>query len=206
MNYTSLRIAVIGAFILFAGAANSHALSYVGFGGGYSASFTNFILDYTDEEAGYDTVSFGGGFSAEAQFGWEINRYTDMEGALRYHDFSRTPVAGESTRQPTGFRSVGFEGGIRLHPERGFTNSSPYLRLGIGSYSPSIQFDGNVRDVSSSTVLGYYVGIGYTHEITGKLGVDLRASMIQYSGFSYDIDRARLQTRFIAISAGVIIF
>jgi hypothetical protein len=129
-----------------------------------------------------------------------------MEGALRYHEFGVYPEPVDSLSQPNGVPLVGFEGGIRIHTQRGFTNSCPYIRAGVGSYSPSIQFDNSRYDISTSTVLGYYVGIGYLHEFTSKIGADIRATLVQFQAFSIPYDGVELESRFLSISLSLIIF
>ncbi len=190
---------------LLAGSAG--ATSYVGFGGGYSLPAGTEVLGYVYNEENVvtqiDTITFDPGWAFEAQFGWEANPWVDFEGALRYHTFT-TPA--DSLDDISGYETIGFEGGVRFHPRRGFSNSAPYLRMGVGSYSPSIEFKDGKGAISNQTTLGYYAGLGYVHELSSKIGLDLRGTVNVFNAFDADSHGVELRSVFYTISLSLIIF
>ena len=193
------------AAVLIAGEAG--ATSYVGFGGGYSVPAGAEVWGHIYNDDGVvtqiDTITFDPGWAFEAQFGWEANPWVDFEGALRYHKFT-SPA--DSADDISAYETIGFEGGVRFHPRRGFSNSGPYLRMGVGSYSPSIEFKDGMSGLSNQTTLGYYAGLGYVHELTSKLGADLRGTVVVYNAFRPETHGVELRSVFYAISLSLIIF
>lgn len=197
-------LAVAAVTLLFF-AEKAEAVSYIGLGGGLSPSFGSEVRVFHNN-AEFDTASFGVGYGLEAQFGWESAKYIDVEGALRYHSFSRKITIVEDLPQPSSYTIIGFEGGVRLHPERGFTNSAPYIRGGIGSYTPNIILDKGDISQSNDNGIGYYIGVGYTYEMSSKIGIDVRATMVTFNAFGGEHDFVGLRSRFFSILASVIVF
>ena len=197
----ALRCAVF--LSLIAGAGAVRAASYVGVGAGATPHVDTQII--TQFSTGPETLNVKTGYGFEAQFGWEAFPWVDVEGALRYHLFSRGDSATYLRVTPTGHDAIGFEGGLRLHPRRGVTNSMPYLRFGIGSYSPTIGLS-NGETISGDPVLGYFVGLGYVYEVSSFWGLDLRASGVVYNAFNAEQNGIELKAAILAITLSVIIF
>ena len=189
--------------VLTLGVGSTQAASYVGLGGGVTPHLGTRII--THYETGPESLSVKTGYGFEAQFGWEGVPWIDIEGALRYHLFTCGDSAVYTRATPIEHELVGFEGGIRVHPRRGVSNSMPYVRLGLGSYSPSIKLsDGET--ISGDPVLGYFVGLGYVYEVSGFWGVDVRATAVVYNAFNPEESRVRLKAALISLSTAVIIF
>ena len=204
-------LAVLAATLALAGSAG--AVSYIGGGGGPAFSLgseairTFYVYNETSleyEVSSYDTTTFGRGWGLEAQFGWELAPWVDAEGAMRYH---RLPASGDSSTAEsrlTRTEMVGFEGGLRIHLRRVITNSTPYIRFGLGSYSPSFKETSNTGTLSNDATLGYYVGVGYMHEISGKTGLDIRATVVVYD--QDDGTYIRMRATKLSIVASLLIF
>jgi hypothetical protein len=209
IGFSGLTACVTGLLLLASGTA--FATSYVGFGGGLgspqsSSAVTDVYLRDSDTWV-VDSVGFDLGWLAEAQFGWEANAWMDFEGALRFHKFYRETGTVPDPKHPRvdGFSLVGFEGGLRLRTQRGFTNTVPYIRGGVGSYSPSVDYD-NGQSVSNVTLIGYYVGVGYIQEINSKIGMDIRVTWINFDAFDRNRHSVELQANFVAIALSLIVF
>jgi len=153
-----------------------------------------------------ETLRVRTGYGFEAQFGWEAAPWIDIEGALRYHIFSRRDTLRSDRDTVTGHEVIGFEGGIRAHPRRGITNSMPYVRGGLGSFSPTIKLNNGQATISGDPVLGYYVGIGYVHEMSSMWGFDVRATAIVYNAFNQQDQGVELHGAILALSLSVIVF
>ncbi len=180
------------------------AVSYVGLGGGMSPHInTTVISNYT---SGMDTVKFRGGYGFEAQFGWEAAPWIDIEGALRYHLSGTSDTLRTDREIVSGLDIIGAEGGIRLHPRRGWSNSGPYLRGGIGSFSTTLSLDKGAASQNGEPALGFYAGIGYVHEISGSWGVDLRATYIRFNAFDMNADGRKFRAGFLAVTASLVVF
>lgn len=179
------------------------ATSYVGLGGGATPHIATEII--TQYSTGPETLHVNTGYGFEAQFGWEALPWIDIEGALRYHLFSRGDSATYVRITPTGHDLIGFEGGIRVHPRRTVTNSIPYIRFGLGSYSPSLTLnDGSTT--SGDPVLGYFVGLGYVYEVSSSWGVEVRATAVMYNAFTPEEHGVELKAGILSVSAAIIIF
>lgn len=197
-----MLIAVAATLLLVT--PNASAISYVGLGGGLAPQIdTRLITHYT---AGPETVKFSMGSSFEAQFGWEAAPWIDMEGALRYHGFSRTDTLRTDRETVSGLDVIAAEGGIRLHPRRGWSNSGPYIRGGLGSFSPTVSLDKGDGSVNGDPVLGYYFGAGYLYEVSSSWGLDIRATYLRARAFNKDVDGRNLQLGSLAVTLSVIIF
>jgi len=192
------------ALVLAFGAGKAHGVSYVGLGGGATPAYRTRIISYYPTEP--ETLRVHTGYGFEAQFGWEAAPWVDIEGALRYHILTSGDSAAYVLTTPTGHDIVGFEGGVRFHPRRGVTNSIPYVRLGLGSYSPTVKLNEGLDNLSTDPVLGYYAGIGYVYEVTSVWGIDLRASAVVYNAFNEAEHGIRLHAALVAVTLSVIIF
>ena len=208
MCRTMTRAGVALVFLLCAGSSRVQATSYVGLGGGPA---TDFGTEITTLGSIADTLGdLGVGYGLEAQFGWESAKWIDIEGALRYSTFSMDhalPNVGDGDADViTGYSLIGFEGGIRVHMERVLTNTTPYIRGGLASYSPSIELNGGGRQISNDTVLGYYFGVGYAWEFSSSLGLDVRATVMQLNAFGEPEWDVKLKARTVSIALSLIIF
>ena len=188
------------------------AVSYIGAGGGPSFQIGTDAIrwqpDPSYDPLDYDilisdTTSFKSGFGIEAQFGWEMNPWVDAEGALRYHRMTATDTTDQFSRL-THIELVGFEGGIRFHMRRVITNSTPYIRLGLGSYSPTIKQNDESGTISFDPTLGFYVGAGYMYELTSKIGLDVRATAVFYN--IKDGSYFKMNSSIISIAASLLVF
>jgi hypothetical protein len=202
-----IHLTLCALLLLFAG--QSGAVSYIGVGAGPSfhegIGSEQYVFDFEAETIDSFAGSFGTGWGIEAQFGWEVAPWVDVEGAMRYNRFSRSDTV--TTRSYVkGYDVIGFEGGIRLHLRRHITNSTPYIRGGVGSYSStSILEPGG--DLSIDPVLGYYVGVGYMHEITGSVGFDIRATALFFDAKTFQYDTGvRLRGEFYSLVLSIIAF
>ena len=211
MARTVIRLAIV-AIVAFA-AGKATATTYVGFGAGPAFGGAARIVTHGSTTEGPVSDTLNGlamGYGVEAQFGWESAKWIDFEGALRYNAFSlnheAAPVEGSDPEYITSYSLVGFEGGIRVHMERILTNSTPYIRGGLASYSPSIEFNHGSRTISNDTVLGYYVGLGQVLEINSAIGVDVRATFAQFYAFSKREWGMNLRSSLLTVAIALIIF
>ncbi|OQB38024.1 MAG: hypothetical protein BWY06_02154 [Candidatus Latescibacteria bacterium ADurb.Bin168] len=195
---------VFGATMLLFLPGLAGAVSYVGLGGGMSPHINTTVV--SNYATGLDTVKFRGGYGFEAQFGWEAAPWIDIEGALRYHLSGKTDTLRADREIVSGLDIIGAEGGIRLHPRRGWSNSGPYLRGGIGSFSTTLSLDRGAASQNGEPALGYYAGIGYVREISGSWGVDLRATYIRFNAFDMNADGRKFRAGFLAVTASLVVF
>jgi hypothetical protein len=202
MYRTRYLVAMVAIVMVVVGADRARAASYIGFG-----AATGIPVNTKATSFDTDTVmrTAKPGYGGEAQFGWETAPWIDIEGALRYHHFGFSGSDPDSVVFIRSYTLVGFEGGIRVHPRRGLTNSMPYVRLGLGSFSPSIDLS-NGSAIGNATTLGAFVGIGYTREISSSYGIDVRATGILFNAFNPSSDALKLKSRFIAIAASLVVF
>ncbi len=176
-------IVLLACIVACLTATTANAVSYIGFGGGFAPHVsTEGVRTSYDSDLGVthrDSFELGSGWSIEAQFGWEMAPWVDAEGAMRYHRAARSDT---STLQVSidNYELIGFEGGLRLHTRRYITNTTPYLRLGVGSYSTTLNHRESSDNIGFDPTLGYFIGAGYTYEVSSKFGVDARASLIVY--------------------------
>jgi hypothetical protein len=194
--------------VLLLATTSARATTYVGIGAGPAIGIGTSIVTFHTN--GRDTLtSLGTGWDAEAQFGWESNPWVDFEGALRYalFDLDYLPPSSEnpSGDRITSYSVVGFEGGIRVHLERIFTNTTPYIRGGMASYSPTVELN-STRTIGNDTAMGYYVGLGYVHEISGSFGIDVRATMTRFTAFGEQEWLVDLKSSVLVIGVSLVIF
>jgi len=205
MSRSALTIAVGAMLVLAAGVRPAGATAYIGVGGGVTPHVDTKIYYYGYHGDTPDTLRVSPGYGFEAQFGWESAPWVDIEGCLRYHGFNVTGAPSPDSSTVTHYSAVGFEGGVRLHPRRGLTNSAPYVRFGIGSYSPSLTLSHGDGTLSNDTRVGYFVGIGYTLERTSSYGLDLRATMVRFTSFGAD-QGVKLDSGFLSVALSVVVF
>ena len=129
---------------------SAHAVSYIGVGGGYAPHLATkgirLAWDSDLEVTHSDSFDIGTGWAVLGQFGWELAPWVDAEGAMRYHRASRSDTSSMDVAVKS-YELIGFEGGIRIHPRRYITNTAPYIRLGVGSYSTTLNHTDEHDDV-----------------------------------------------------------
>ena len=146
------------------------------------------------------------GTASKRNLAGKPRRGIDIEGALRYHLSGTSDTLRTDREIVSGLDIIGAEGGIRLHPRRGWSNSGPYLRGGIGSFSTTLSLDKGAASQNGEPALGFYAGIGYVHEISGSWGVDLRATYIRFNAFDMNADGRKFRAGFLAVTASLVVF